>query len=91
MQTVQTFTSVWDALEDTPSDAQRMKLKSELMTDITEFIRQNGWDKISAAKKCDLTIPRINDLLKGKINNFSFDALFNIISALGRKVKISVE
>lgn len=91
MQTVQTFTSVWDALEDTPSDAQRMKLKSELMTNITEFIKQNDWDKISAAKKCGLTTPRFDDLLKGKINNFSFDALFNILSALGRKVKISIE
>lgn len=91
MENENTFINVWDALEDTPSDSQKMKLKSELMTDITEFIKQKNWDKNSAAKNCGLTIPRINDLLKGKINNFSFDSLFNIVSALGHKVKISIE
>ncbi len=68
-----------------------MKLKSELMMNITEFIRQKGWDKISAAKNCGLTMPRINDLLKGKINNFTFDPLFGIVAKLGQNVKISIE
>jgi predicted XRE-type DNA-binding protein len=35
--------------------------------------------------------PRINDLLRGRISRFSFDALVNIASALGRKVKIRLE
>jgi len=38
-----------------------------------------------------VTQPRINDLLRGRIARFSLDALVNIASALGRKVRVSLE
>ena len=91
LETRQTFTNVWDAIEDTPSEAQRMKLKSALMIEISEYIRQKGWDKILAAKECNVTIPRIEDLLRGRINNFTIDSLINIVASLGRRINISVE
>ena len=31
---VEAFESVWDAIEDTPAEAENMKLRSELMIEI---------------------------------------------------------
>ena len=87
----QTFESVWDALEDTPNEAENMKIKSDLMMEITELIKKNGWTQETAAQRCGVTLPRIRELLHGKINYFSFDALLNIINSLGCRVRVAIE
>jgi predicted XRE-type DNA-binding protein len=33
----------------------------------------------------------MNDLLRGRIVNFSLDALVNMAAALGRKVRVEIE
>ena len=86
----QVFASGWDALEDTPFEAEKMKLKSRLMLGITEIIKENGWSQTDAAQQCGVTLPRISDLLHGKINHFSIDALCNIVTSLGHKVEIAI-
>ena len=86
----QRFASVWDASADTPEEAANLSLRSELMTGIETIIQENGWKQAEAAKRCGVTQPRINDLLRGRISKFSIDALVNIASALGRKVTVSL-
>jgi len=66
-------------------------MRSELKDSIEAIIKQNGWTQVEAAKRCGVTQPRINDLLRGRISRFSSDALVNIASALGRKVRVSLE
>ena len=83
---MQEFASVWDAIADTPEEAANLSLRSELMNEIEAIIKQNGWTQAVAAKRCGVTQPRINDLLRGRISRFSIDALVNIASALGRRV-----
>ena len=85
------FASVWDAIADTPEEAANLSLRSELMSEIEAIIKQNGWKQAEAAKQCRVTQPRINDLLRGRIARFSLDALVNIASALGRKVRVSLD
>jgi predicted XRE-type DNA-binding protein len=85
------FVSVWDAIADTPEEAANLSLRSELMNEIEAIIKQNGWTQAVAAKRCGVTQPRINDLLRGRIARFSLDALVNIASALGRKVRVRLD
>jgi predicted XRE-type DNA-binding protein len=85
------FANVWDAIEDTPEEAANLTLRSDLMNQIEELIQESGWTQAEAAKHCGVTQPRINDLLRGRISRFSLDALVNIASALGRRVKVSLE
>ncbi len=85
------FENVWDALADTPEEAANLTLRSDLMMKIEAIVRKNGWTQAEAAKRCGISQPRINDLLRGRISRFSLDALVNIASALGRKVKIRLE
>ena len=44
-----------------------------------------------AAERCGVTQPRINELLRGRVSRFSLDALVNIATALGRRVRVEVE
>ncbi len=85
------FASIWDAIADTPEEAANLRLRSELMDKIEELIKESGWTQAEAAKRCGVTQPRINDLLRGRISRFSLDALVNIASALGRKVTVSLD
>jgi predicted XRE-type DNA-binding protein len=85
------FANVWDAIEDNPVDAANLSLRSDLMMMIEKLIKASGWTQAEAAKRCGVTQPRINDLLRGRITRFSLDALVNIAAALGRKVKISLD
>ena len=87
----QVFDNVWDALADTPEDAENLKIRSDLMQKISAFINKKKITQSAAAKKCGLTQPRMNDLLKGKISKFSLDALVNIAANLGLHVHIVIE
>jgi predicted XRE-type DNA-binding protein len=85
------FANVWDAIAETPEEAANLTLRSELMDEIETVIRENGWTQAEAAKRCGVSQPRINDLLRGRIARFSLDALVNIASALGRRVTVKLE
>jgi predicted XRE-type DNA-binding protein len=85
------FANVWDAIADTPEEAANLTVRSDLMMKIEEIVKESGWTQAEAAKRCGVTQPRINDLLRGRISRFSLDALVNIASALGRKVTVSLD
>jgi predicted XRE-type DNA-binding protein len=88
---IETFSSVWDALADTPEEAANLRLRSALMQQIAAILEANGWTQAEAATRCGVTQPRINDLLRGRIARFSLDALVNIAAALGRRVTVSLD
>jgi predicted XRE-type DNA-binding protein len=73
--TIEVFESVWDALEDTPTEAENMRLRSSLMIAISEAV--SGWrvTQTEAARRLGVTPPRLNDLLRGRVGKFSLNAL----------------
>ena len=86
-----TFASVWDAVADTPAEATNLRVRAELMEQIAGIVKDAGWTQAEAAERCNVTQPRINDLLRGRISRFSLDALVNIAAALGRRVHVELE
>jgi predicted XRE-type DNA-binding protein len=87
----ETFSSVWDAIADTPEQAANLQARAELMQQIAAIVKTNGWKQADAALRCGVTQPRINDLLRGRVSRFSLDALVNIAAALGRRVHVELE
>jgi predicted XRE-type DNA-binding protein len=81
------FTSVWDALEDSSAEAANMKARATLMAALQEAIA--GWKltQVEAAKKLGITQPRMNDLLRGRIDKFSLDALMLLASSAGLTIE----
>jgi predicted XRE-type DNA-binding protein len=84
------FSSVWDAIEDTPEEAENMKLRSVLMMALKNHIARVGMSQSQAAKLFGVTQPRVSDLLRGKIDLFALDALVNMATAAGLHVEMRV-
>lgn len=86
----QVFASVWDALEDSPAEAANMRLRSELMSAVKQAVA--GWNvtQAEAARRLEVTQPRLNDLLRGRICNFSLDALILLAERGGLRVGVQI-
>lgn len=84
------FDSVWDAIEDTPQEAENMRLRSTLLIALSQRIETEGWTQKDAASRLGVTQPRVSDLIRGKIDLFSLDALVNMVSAAGLHVDMTV-
>ncbi|MEN4920572.1 XRE family transcriptional regulator [Achromobacter spanius] len=82
--------SVWDAIEDTPAEAENLKLRSVLMMALKHHITQSPMSQAQAARLFGVTQPRISDLMRGKINLFGLDALVNMAVAAGLHVEMRV-
>ncbi|HUE92615.1 helix-turn-helix domain-containing protein [Pseudomonas sp.] len=86
----QRFESVWDAIEDTPAQAENMKVRSALMIALKERIEAEGLSQANAAKLFGVTQPRISDLLRGKVTLFSIDTLINMLATAGLHVELHI-
>ena len=86
----QTYASVWDALEESPEAAASMRLRADLMIAVQRHVAASGLTQARAAKELGLTQPRLNDLLRGRIDKFSLDALVNMLARAGKQVSVKV-
>lgn len=87
----QTFDSVWDALEDTAAGAANMRARSALMIALRTRIESWGESQAEAARRLGVTQPRLNDLLRGRVDKFSLDALVNLAGPAGFSVRIEID
>ena len=87
----ETFENAFDALMETPEAAANMTVRSDLMRAIRKTVQ--GWDlsQTAAAARLGVTQPRLNDLLRNRINKFSLDALVTLASRAGLTVRLDVE
>ena len=82
------YASVWDAIEESPEEAQNMRLRSRLMMALQEHISRAKLNQGEAAKLFGVTQPRISNLMHGKIDLFALDTLVNMASVAGMRVKM---
>ena len=72
-------------------EAHNLLLRSDLMTRVERYVKASGLKQKDAAARLGVTQPRLNDLLKGKIDKFSLDALVNMLGHAGIRVEVSVK
>lgn len=82
--------SVWDALADTPGEAENLKLRADLVRAIRARIDDHGWSRKVAAANLGITQPRLSDLHRGKISKFSLDALVTLGARVGVHATVTV-
>ena len=73
-----------------PGEAQNLIMRAELMIKIEQFVSKSGMTQKEAARLLGITQPRLNLLLKRKIELFSLDALVNMVARAGMQVKLTV-
>jgi predicted XRE-type DNA-binding protein len=86
----QTFASVWDALEDSAAEAANLRARSELMIAIRTKIESWSVNQSEAARRLGVTQPRPNDLMRGRLDKFSLDALINLAQPAGLAVRLDI-
>ena len=84
------FASVWDAIEETPAEAEKMKLRSSLMIALKDHIEAEGLTQSQAARLFGVTQPRISDLMRGKINLFAIESLVDTAVTAGLRVEMHI-
>ena len=83
------FDSVWDAIEDTPGEAEAMKARAQLLRAVQKKITASGLSQADAARLLKVTQPRVSDLMRGKIDLFSAEMLIDMLRSLGTQVKLT--
>lgn len=86
----ESFSSVWDALEDTPEQSSKSKLKSELMICIREKLDKSGLTRIKTAEKLGVALSTVEELYSGKIGVFNLDTLIDFALKLGLSIQLKV-
>ena len=68
----------------------RVMVRSQIMSRITQLIRERGLTQKEAAKLFGISQPKVSCLMRGKLSMFSLEHLLELLNALGRDVKIII-
>jgi predicted XRE-type DNA-binding protein len=70
-------------------ESENLRIRSDLMIELSELIQHKGWTQARAAEVMGVSQPRISDLVRGKIDRFSIDTLIAMLGSAGVKVRIT--
>jgi len=70
-------------------EAERLSIQSGLALALEHEIKARKWTQAAAAKAIGIAQPRVNDLLRGRLDRFSIDALIEYLSRVGVQVQIT--
>lgn len=73
-----------------PEEAQNLKIRADLMIEISKLIEKRGLTQTDAAELLQVTQPRVSDLVRGKIDRFSVDSLIEMLGHAGASVSFVV-
>ena len=68
-------------------ESANLLFRSTLMVRLTKIVRDRELTQHQAAKLFGITQPRVNQMLRGKIDAFSVDALVNMLARAGFEVQ----
>lgn len=71
-------------------DADEALARAELMSRVTDIIRERRLTQARAAEILGTNQPTISDLVRGKMSKFSLERLIAFLNALDRDVEITV-
>lgn len=73
-----------------PDEAENLRIRSSLMNEIIRTIRGTKLKQKDAARLFGASQPRISDVMRGKIHEFTIDSLVNMLGHAGMRVEVSV-
>lgn len=72
-------------------DADRLKIKSGLVIEITKAVRNLGLSQEEAGRRMGLSQPKVSGLLRGDFSNVSERKLMDCLNRLGFDIEIKVK
>ena len=71
-------------------DADKLKIKSGLVIEITKAMRAMGITQKAAAERMGISQPKVSDMLRGDFTNLSERKLMDCLNRLGYDIEIKV-
>jgi len=72
-------------------EAEHLLVRADLMIQVQKLITSRRLKQKTAAKLLAVSQPRVSDLLRGRIDLFSTDALIDMLARLGAQVRLTVK
>ena len=72
-------------------EAEHLLVRADLMIEVQKIIASRRLKQNVAAKVLRVSQPRVSDLLRGRIDLFSTDALIDMLTRLGVRVRLTVK
>ncbi|OGL00827.1 MAG: hypothetical protein A3E31_17805 [Candidatus Rokubacteria bacterium RIFCSPHIGHO2_12_FULL_73_22] len=72
-------------------EAEHLLVRADLMIQVQKLIAARRLKQREAAEVLRVSQPRISDLLRGRIDLFSTDALIDMLARLGARVRLTVK
>jgi predicted XRE-type DNA-binding protein len=69
-------------------EAAHLLIRADLMIAMQKALDRRALTQAEAAKILGVTQPRVSDLLRGRIDLFSTDALIDMLARLGIRVRV---
>lgn len=82
--------NVFVDLDFPEEQAVNMLARAELMGEIREIIRVNGWTQEQAAQVLRVKQPRVAEIMGMKTQHYSVDLLMKLLNRLGKQVVLTV-
>ena len=82
--------SIFDDLQLEPEEAENLKIRARLMDALIAYVRDNNLSQAKAAQRLGVHQWRISHLMNGQITKFSIDALVNMLTHAGVRVRVDV-
>ena len=72
-------------------EAEHLLIRADLLIQVQKLIASRRLKQREAAKLLRVSQPRVSDLLRGRIDLFSTDALIDMLARLGARVKVTIK
>lgn len=69
-------------------EAASLRVRADLMIALIRIVRSRKLTQAAAAKLFRVSQPRVSDLMTGKVDRFSIDALVEMLAHAGRRVEM---
>ena len=82
--------NIFEDLGFESQEASKLKIKAQLMCQISEWIKSEHLKQEEASQILHVTRPRVSDVLRGKSGKFTIDALVDMLERIGKHVTVQV-
>lgn len=82
--------SDYETLDLEIAELESLRIRTELMLALHEYIQQRQWTPEEAARAFRQSYPRMQNLINGEISRFSVEDLIHLLTKAGLTIKMSV-
>lgn len=83
--------NIFADLDFEPGEAAILQMRARLMSDLRDYIAEQGLTQTEAAERLGISQPRVSDLVRGKWEKFSLEMLITLEARAGRSVALDIE